>query len=356
VSDGKPRRAATIEDVAREAGVSRAAVSKVLRNAYGVSEGMRTRVQDAMEQLNYRPSVAARAMRGSSYTLGIEIPEFANQFFTKVIAGATAALRSTPYQLIIAPADSTGPDDELVSEGRHAIEALVDRQVDGIVAVSPLVTQEWLERQAERVPVVMLGRHDDSANYDTVMGDDLEGARLVMEHLFELGHRRIAHLTRDETVARLGLGTPHALRLQCYVDIMTASGREEFMRVERTAKDEKSAYAATVDMLGTGDQPTAIFAGNDELAIGALRAIAEAGADISVAGYDDVPLAAHPLVSLTSVDQSGEKMGERAVQMLLERIAGRTEPKNELFTPVLRARGSTRKPKPTHAEHPSTTA
>lgn len=336
VPEGNVRRAATIEDVARAAGVSRAAVSKVLRNAYGVSEGMRSRVNDAIEQLGYRPSVAARAMRGSSYTMGIEIPEFANQFFVKVLAGATAALHDTPYQLIIAPADDP------VTEGRRAIEALADRQVDGIVAVSPRVGQEWLEKQAERVPVVMLGRHDESLNYDTVMGDDLAGARLVMEHLFELGHDRICHLTREEVVTAPGLATPHALRLAAYLDLMSATGRAGFVQVRRTAKDEASAYRATVALLEEDEQPTAIFAGNDELAIGALRAIAEAGSDISVAGYDDVPLAAHPLISLTSVDQAGERMGALAVGMLLERIAGRTEPRNELFSPELRVRRSTR--------------
>ena len=139
-------RAATIEDVAREAGVSRAAVSKVIRNAYGVSPAMRERVTAAIDALDYRPRVAARAMRGSSFTLGIEMPHIGNPFFTKVVAGATAALQGTDYQLIIAPADIDG------EEGVRAIGALADRQVDGIVAISPLVAPEWLERLATRVP------------------------------------------------------------------------------------------------------------------------------------------------------------------------------------------------------------
>jgi LacI family transcriptional regulator len=147
-----PGRAATIEDVARQAGVSRAAVSKVIRNAYGVSPAMRERVNAAIEQLDYRPRVAARAMRGSSFTLGIEMPHLGNPFFTKVVAGATAALRGTGYQLIIAPADLDG------EEGVRALGALADRQVDGIVAISPLVSPEWLERLATRVPVVTIAR------------------------------------------------------------------------------------------------------------------------------------------------------------------------------------------------------
>src|SRR3954465_6411841 len=98
------RRPITIVDVAQEAGVSRAAVSKVIRNAPGVSPGMRIRVNAAIQQLNYRPSAAARAMRGSSYTLGLEIPHLGNQFLTQIIDGAKQAIVGTPYQLMIAPA------------------------------------------------------------------------------------------------------------------------------------------------------------------------------------------------------------------------------------------------------------
>src|SRR3954453_6194343 len=127
------QRPATIEDVARVAGVSRAAVSKVLRDAYGVSPSMRVRVTSAMEELRYRPRVAARAMRGRSFTIGIEIPDFSNQFFARVLQGAMAALRDTTYQVILAPAEFGS------REGSRAIEALLDRQVDGLIAVAPRV-------------------------------------------------------------------------------------------------------------------------------------------------------------------------------------------------------------------------
>ena len=331
-------RAATIEDVAREAGVSRAAVSKVIRNAYGVSPAMRERVTAAIEALDYRPRVAARAMRGSSFTLGIEMPHIGNPFFTKIVAGATAALAGTDYQLIIAPADVDG------EEGVRAIGALADRQVDGIVAISPLVYPDWLERLAGRVPVVMLGRHDRSTAYDTVTGDDAEGTRLVMEHLFELGHRRIVHLTRSEEVTRPGSGNPHAIRLEQYLAHMRAAGFADDIRVVRTGLDED---AARLDTLALLDErvPTAIFVGNDELAFGALRALSEHGlssAEVSVVGYDDVDIASYPAISLTSVNQAGEAMGERAIRLLLERIEGRTEPIHFSVEPSLKVRNSTR--------------
>lgn len=328
-----PRRA-TIEDVASLAGVSRAAVSKVLRNAYGVSPRMKAKVLSAMEELDYRPLVAARAMSGASYTVGIEIPDFRNPFFGEVLSGAKEALKGTGYQLIVAPAD------ESPKEGHRAIEALLDRQVDGLIAVSPLIGQDWLDHAAGLTPLVIFARHDHSLRYDTVVGDDVAGSNAVMEHLYGLGHRRIAHLTRDERVTEPQ--TPHGIRLGAYLHFMVEAGLAEQVRIERCGEGQGLAYAATQALLADQNPPTAIFASHDELALGALRAVTDSGLDVSIAGYDDVPLAAHPVISLTSVDQPGAAMGARAVAMLLERLAGRTEAWHETFVPVLRNRSSTR--------------
>jgi LacI family transcriptional regulator len=329
-------RKTTIEDVARAAGVSRAAVTKVLRNAYGVSPAMKLRVDKAIEELYYRPSVAARAMRGSSYTLGIEIPDFGNQFFTRVLRGASRALAGTNYQLIIAPAE------EGMRQGYRAIEALLDQRVDGLIAVSPLVSQEWLERAAVQTPIVMFGRHDESPYYDTVAGDDSAGTAALMQHLFDLGHQRIAHLTINalSSAAR----SPHDIRLTTYEKCMVDAGLAGNIRVIRCGEGLDPSYEAARDMLDEGPAPTAIVAGHDELALGALRAVMERGLPISVAGYDDVPLAGHPLVSLTSVSQPGEDMGARAVEMLLERLAGRDVAEHETYAPELRPRKTTYPP------------
>ncbi len=332
------RRPVTINDVARAAGVSRAAVSKVIRDAYGVSPEMRERVGLAIEQLGYRPSVAARALRGSSYRLGLEIPLVGARFMTQIVDGATSALAQTAYQLVLAPAE--GPE-------YSAIVALADGLTDGIVVVSPKVATGWLEELAQRVPVVMLGRHDDPESYDTVVGDDVLGARAAMNHLLELGHRRIAHLTEREVVTAPGSGTPHAVRLQVYTDCMAEAGLGSLVTVARRGRGEDGARLATRELLAVREPPTAIFAGHDDLAIGALAAIADAGyryGEVSVVGYDNTDLAAHPLLSLTSVDQKGVEMGAEAVTMLLERIKGRTERRQHVVTPSLRVRRSTTPP------------
>ena len=141
-------------------------------------------------------------MRGSSFTLGIELPHIGNPFFTKIIAGATAALQGTEYQLIIAPADVDG------EEGVRAIGALADRQVDGIVAISPLVSPEWLERLAARVPIVMIGRHDRSRLRHRDRRRRREGTRSRHGAPVRPRHRRIVHLTRSEEVTRARLRQP----------------------------------------------------------------------------------------------------------------------------------------------------
>jgi LacI family transcriptional regulator len=330
-------RSSTIEDVARAAGVSRAAVSKVIRDAYGVSDEMKAKVGAAIDELGYRPRVSARAMRGATYTLGIEIPTIKNTFFTKIISGAASALEGTRYQLIIAPA---GPHHD---RGPQAIQVLADRQVDGILAVSTAVDPAWLEELSQRIPLVMLGRHDDSQHYDTLVNDDVEGARLAVHHLYDLGHRDIAHVTIDPLWENYLPTGPHAVRARSYRQTMAELGLADRTRIAY-APQEGGTREAALAILRDSGRPTAVFAGHDELALGVLEAVAELGlttSDVSVVGYDDTEIAAHPLVSMTSINQSGTRMGEIVVRLLLERIAGRTEPVHEVITPKLMARKTT---------------
>ena len=224
-----PTKRPAISDVALRAGVSKAAVSKVIRNAYGVSPTMRQRVEAAIEELAYRPRVAARVMRGASFTIGFEVPHLGNDFFTQVSEGAAGKLAGSGYQLILAPGLG-------YLSGNAVLEALADRQVDGIIAIASDVEPEWLERLAEHVPLVLLGRHDPSGAYDTITDDDTAGVELVMDHLLLLGHRRIAHLTIDTPS---GLA-PQAHRLATYTDRMRRSGLEP--QVVFTNAGEHDAY------------------------------------------------------------------------------------------------------------------
>ncbi|WP_405988406.1 LacI family DNA-binding transcriptional regulator [Streptomyces sp. NBC_00986] len=332
-SAGAARRP-SMDDVARAAGVSKGAVSKVIRNAYGVSDAMRTRVEDAIRELGYRPRIAARAMRGSSFSIGLEIPNLGNDFLTQIMQGAAAQLAGSSYQLMIAPGIG-----EL--SGEPVLENLADRQVDGLIAISPEVTPAWLETLALELPIVLIGRHDASANYDTVTNDDVAGTTLALDHLRTLGHERIAHLTmrmQPEAQAR----APHSLRLLTYEQMTADAGLDSIVEYCGDAQDD--AYAVARELISRDPSITAIFAGHDTLAIGVLRALADLGLttkDVSVVGYDDIQLAGHPMVSLSSVSQFGEKMGAIAIELLMERIStGRTAARHYQIHPELRVRAS----------------
>lgn len=326
-----------MDDVAKAAGVSKGSVSKVIRNAYGLSPAMRKRVETAITELGYRPSIAARAMRGSSFSIGMEIPNLDIDFFTQIMAGATSRLAGSGYQLVIAPGHGE-------MSGTPVLENLADRSVDGIIAVAPDVSPEWLEDLARDIPIVLIGRHDHSTNYDTLTNDDEAGAALLVEHLLDLGHTRIAHLTIRMKDERPDAIPPHEMRLTAYETILAREGLEPLV-VHAHAKDD--IVRSTKALLRTDPSVTAIFAGNDSLAIEALRAITEMGMtadDVSVVGYDDVRIASHPLMSLTTITQFGDRMGETAIDMLMERIrGGRTTARHEKIRPELRVRGSSRR-------------
>ena len=322
----------SISDVAETAGVSRAAVSKVIRNAYGVSPAMRERVEAAIEKLNYRPLAAARSLRGSSFTIGFEIPHLGNDFFNQVVSGTADSLAASNYQLMVAPGLG-------YRSATSVLDALLDRQMDGVITISSQVPAEWLENVALRVPLVLLGRHEQSDSYDTVTGDDVAGVNLVMDHLFDLGHRRITHLTLNPR--------PRSLR--------TRSGwRPTHDRMEQAGLEPEVAFAETEATLTNRPRPCSPKHGSrppfSPVTMPSLSrssapsAISEETADISVVGYDNVDLARHPAISLTTVDQHGHDMGVVATGLLMERLRnGRTTSQHIQLEPQLRVRGSTRR-------------
>jgi LacI family transcriptional regulator len=334
-------RRITIRDVAREAGVSVSAVSKVLRDAYGVSPAMREKVTESMERLGYRPHAGARTLRGRSYTIGVMLVRPSSApFQAEVAEGVNDELASTPFQEVIIAAGNS------VERQIRSIEALVDRQVDGLILIAPAMNQEWLEALGNTVPLVVVARHGGASTFDTVVDDDYEGACLVVDHLVGLGHHRIAH-TSDNTVP---LEQPFVLPQAARRD-----GYETTMRRHRLEPDvieapysEEGGHAATVELLARSQRPTAIFAGADIAALGALRAAEEAGlrvpADLTIVGYDNIYAAGIGRVSLTTVDQSGHSTGSISARLLLERLAGRTKPVHHVIAPRLVVRGTSGRP------------
>jgi LacI family transcriptional regulator len=337
------RRRTTITDVAGHAQVSTTAVSKVIRNASGVSPAMRERVNAAIEELGYRPHAAARAMRGRTFTIGVLLPDLRSPFFAELIDGLTEHLTDTAYQAIMMQGGTTHQAE------RRAIDALVDRQVDGILLVAPIAARARLEAVARERPIVLLGRHERSTVYDTVFDDDEAGAELAVTHLIELGHRRIVHIAHRDNARARPADLLHVIRAETYKRVMREHGLADEIAVATTSYSAEGGYEGARRLLARSPRPTAIFAGADQAAFGALAAIHEAGlsvpADVSVIGYDNIRLAALPNIALTSIDQDGVVMGRTAGRLLLERIEGsRTPPVRFSLAPSLVLRRTTGAP------------
>ncbi|MFK0287540.1 substrate-binding domain-containing protein [Streptomyces sp. NPDC090499] len=340
---GQDARRVTIQDVAREAGVSYSAVSKVIRGAYGVSPQMRARVTAAISSLGYRPHAAARAMRGRSYTIGVSLPELTSPFPQQLSQSVSRTLDDTPWQAILVDAGAT-PERQ-----QRSTEALLDRQVDGLILIAPLVDVERLEELGAGIPTVIVALHGGGEAFDTVVDDDHQGARLMVDHLVALGHTRVLHTSQPSG----GLRRPHVLshtaRRDGYAEAMRQHGLEPDVLV--TGYTEQGGYEAAVEALSRPQPPTAIFAGADIAALGVLRAAEERGVkvpeDLTVVGYDNIYTSTIGRVSLTTVDQSDRLTGATAAKLLLERLEGRVEPVHHVVSPRLVVRGTSTPPRTT---------
>jgi LacI family transcriptional regulator len=337
------RKRVTITDVARHAGVSTAAVSKVLRNAYGVSDAMRERVRAAMEELDYRPHAAARGMRGRTYTIGVLLDNIRNAFFADILDGIRDELHQTEYTVLIGAA-GFGADNQ-----SRVIRSMVDRQMDGLILIAPGTRRDEVLSLAATTPTVVIGHHDPAEDHDSVVDADGAGAGLVVDHLAALGHRDIALVAAPGTRASRWRQTPEIVLTRGYRAAMQRHGLTDRIRVVQTAYSDDGGYKAGLSLL-TGDRPpTAIMTGADVAALGVYRAAHELGlripADLSLVGYNNTAVAALAPVQLTSVDQAGHTMGATAAKMLVERVEGhRDRAVRTSMTPRLVVRASTAPP------------
>ncbi|MFJ9097956.1 LacI family DNA-binding transcriptional regulator [Streptomyces sp. NPDC102405] len=338
-----PQRRVTIVDVARHAQVSTTAVSKVLRNAYGASPEMRAKVRRAIDELGYRPHAGARGLRGQTYTIGVMLPDIRNPFFPEILDGITGRLADTDYQVFLGP----GCNGE--KEEARVTEAMIDRGMDGLILIAPISPRAHLERIASAVPTVVVGRHGHSPVYDAVTDDDVAGAFLIVRHLADLGHRRIAHIEHHETDPTRIAEMPNAQRADGYRQAMRSLGLADEIDIVSTSYTQQGGYEGAKELLTRPRRPTAVFAGADIVAMGVLEAFTEAGLsvpdDISVAGYDNTTFAAFGPISLTSIDQAGHEIGSNAARILLDRIADRRKKSVQVkLSPTLVPRRTTAPP------------
>lgn len=333
-TNGHRRRQPTMEDVAAQAGVSRALVSLVFRDQPNVSEARRRRVLAAAEDLGYRPNGMARSLaRQRTQTVGAIIDDLGNPFFAEVVGGVEDVAAELGYRVLLA-AGNRSPARE-----RSAIEALLEYRVDGLILGAPRLPAREIVRVATQTPVVMLGQ--PVRGLDAVVTDNQAGVDQVLEHLTALGHRRIVHITGGRAPGASG-------RAAAFRRGMQARGLEP----EVIPGDfvEAAGVSAARMLLDRSDPlPTAIFSANDLQAAGVLGVFAHAGIDIpgevSLVGYDNTSIAGIAHVSLTTIDQPRTEIGREAFSLILSRIGGRTEPVIRILTPELVVRATTGPPR-----------
>ena len=305
-----------MRDVARQAGVSVATVSRVLNASGPVGESTRRRILKTAGDLRYVPNGTARSLTTSTTeTIGVLLPNLYGEFYSEVIRGIEGAVRARRYHTLLSSVHD-GPD-ELVS----ALRTLVGR-VDGLVVMSPDIEADVLRANLPAdLPVVLLG--SALTGHAAVTIDNEEGAAAMVRHLAGLGHRRIA------LIGGAAVNTDAQARLAGYRRAV-AEGDLDADPALVVGGDftEQSGHAAAAVLLALADRPTAVFAANDSMAIGALRAIREAGLDVprdlALAGFDDIPVAQYVTPALTSVHVPIHEMGARAVEAVLADAASQT--------------------------------
>jgi LacI family transcriptional regulator len=310
-------RRPTQNDVAKRAGVSQATVSLVLNNVSNsnIPEETRLRVLKAIDELAYRPNTLASSLRlGKTQTLGLILPDSANPFFAEVSRSIESAAFEQNYNLILCNTEGDVERELLY------VDVLCSRQVDGIIFVAVGDQSDSLQRVlCKNIPVVMIDRDLPGTQVDAVLTDNRLGGFQATQHLIDLGHRRIGYIAGPSSV------TPSAGRGEGYLTALAERNiSAEASLLSRGDFHPYSGWSAARTMLSLPEPPTAIFAGNDLMAIGALRAITEAGLqvpeNISLVGFDNIELASYTNPPLTTVAQPIHEAGRTAVNFLLERI------------------------------------
>jgi len=323
-----------MKDIAAELNVSVVTVSKVLRNHSDISAATRERVLQRMKELDYRPNLAARTLvTGRTFMIGLVVPDLVHPFFAEIARTLSQKIRPKGYNLVIASSEG---DPELE---RQEIDSLMGRQVDALVLAS---AQTGSVSFKHRVPIVLIDRKISGLSANFVGVNDEQVGYLATRHLIETGYQRIAHIHGPEL-------SPGIQRFAGYRKALAEFHRpllEQY--IVNSGEHDPEGYEAMKKLLVLDPLPDAVFAFNDPVAIGALKAILQSGfrvpQEIALIGVGNFRHADLLRVPLSTVDQANTAIGEQAAKLVLKLIESKTQPapKNILLDPSLIIRESSR--------------
>ena len=332
----------TIKDIAKAANVNQSTVSKALRGLEGlVSSDTAKRIADIAAEMGYRPNAVAASLRTNrSNLIGIIVPDLSNPLFGPIAQGLESKLREAGWMSVMVqtPAEHDAR--------RRVVHELAGLRVAGLVITSAETDDPMLEAAHEvGLPVVLVNRGLDERRFSSVVNDDRESVSLVIEHLFELGHRRVAHL------AGPGTSSTGRARKEAFLDLVGRKPDMQAFVADASAFTRQEGYRATQQLLAQrkGKRWTAIFAGNDLMAVGAIDALHQAGLrvpeDVSVVGHNDMPLVDMISPPLTTVRIAIERMSHHAAVLLEDHLKNpKLAPMQRVLSPVLIVRSSTGRP------------
>jgi len=334
-----PRQRPTIYDVARLAGVSTATVSRALNGTGQIAASTRATIEAAVEQLGYRPNTIARSLvTKTTQTIALLLPDITNPFYAALVNGIQQTALSHGHTMLLCTTESDAEREE------HYLRVLRAKQVDGALVDGLVLPPDRIARFVEDgFPIVCLDRDIDSRSIPLVQVDNRLGGRIATEHLIDLGHTRIGHVTG---AGELGISDE---RLAGYRDALSGAGLPvDFQLVEEGRFTDDGGHDAARRLLEREPGVTAIFAANDLSALGVLNAVAEAGKrvpdDVSVVGFDDLHLSAYTAPPLTTIRQPAVEIATLATEILIGLTKGReVEEMRHLLEPELVIRASTRR-------------
>ncbi len=336
----------TLHDVAKAAGVSIATVSATINQSAYVSPELQERVRKAVAELGYHPDAIARSLKKrSTQTLGLIISDITNPFFTALVRGIEDGANARGYALILCNTD------ERLEKEQAYLHLLRSRRVDGLIMAPAGGVDDYHGFFVQaKTPLVFIDRRIPTVPADAVVVDNTSGARQVVEYLTRLGHRRIGAITGLPQIS-----TTHE-RVEGYRSALEGAGLSVDPALMQCGNSRlEGGHRAALTLLALPRRPTAIFATNNVMAIGLMRAVAERGLrcpeDISVACFDDFEWASVFRPRLTTVAQPTYDMGARAAEVLFARLDGSLTggPKEILLSPTLMIRDSCAAPPPEEA-------